>query len=157
MKKFKLNISLILITGILILGMTSCDKKPDCCTIIDVDVQILYKNQSGENLINSHPDFEETNIKIYYKDGNDYKYAYNGNLDAPNMYRMDENTDGDLLLTIYPSYHYVDNQSTTLIELNPTVVDTLICEFELDSNREVLKKAWLNGMELNGRFIEVQK
>ena len=139
------------------LGIVSCDKKADCCTIIDVDVQILYKNESGENLINSNTDYEESNIKVYYKNGNDFEYIFNGNLDSPNMHRIDEDGSGNLILTVYPSNYYEGNQSTTLVELNPNVVDTLICEFELESNREICKRAWLNGLELNNRFIEIEK
>lgn len=153
----KSNVISILTLIALMLGTISCDKKPDCCTIIDVDVQILYKNDSGENLINSSTDYEESNIKVYYKNGNDFEYAYNGNLDSPNMHRLDEDGSGNLRLTVYPSNYYEGNQSTTLVELNPNVVDTLICEFELESNREVCKRAWLNGLELNNRFIEIEK
>ncbi|MFK7978948.1 MAG: hypothetical protein AB8G86_03110 [Saprospiraceae bacterium] len=157
MKRVKLNVTLILIFGILILGISSCDNKTDCCTIIDVDVQILYKNQLGENLINSDANFSESNIKVYYKNGNEFEYIYDGNLDSPNMYRMDEDANQNLILTIFPSNYYVGDQSTTLIELNPNVVDTLVCEFELDNNREICKRAWLNGVEFDNRFIEIEK
>jgi hypothetical protein len=58
-------------------GIFGCDTKTDCCTIIDVDVQIHYKNGFGNNLINSNPEFEESNIKVYYKDGDVYKYIVN--------------------------------------------------------------------------------
>lgn len=54
---------------------------------------------------------------------------------------------------IKPKLNPDHNQSTTLIELNPNIVDTLIGEFELESNREVCKRAWLNGLELTDRFI----
>lgn len=145
----------ILLTGILVL--VSCDKEIDCCTIIDTSVQILYKNESGENLINSNADFEESNIKVYYKNGSEFEYMYNGNLDAPNMHRIDEDENGNLILTVYPSYFYDGNHSTTLIELNQNVIDTLECEFELGSNKEICTKAWLNGVEMEGRFIEVER
>lgn len=52
---------------------------------------------------------------------------------------------------------YEGNQSTTLIALNPETVDTLVCEFGLGSNREICKKAWLNGVEMNNRYLEVKK
>ena len=149
--------NLTLILGILLLGIISCEKKTNCCTIIDTNVQILYKNELGENLINSNSDFEESNIKVYYKNGNEFEYIYRGNLDSPNMYRIDEDENGNSILTIYPSNYYEGNQSTTLVELNQNVVDTLVCEFELDDNREICKGAWLNGIEMNNRFLEVQK
>lgn len=147
----------IFILGILGLVIYGCNTQTDCCTVIDVDVQILYKNQVGENLINSNDDFNESNIKIYYKKGDEFDYAYYGNLDSPNMHRIDEDGSGNLVLTVYPSNYYEGNQSTTLIELNPNVVDTLLCEFELESNREICTRAWLNGVEMDDRFIEIEK
>ena len=155
-KKLSKSISILLL-GILIIGNVGCDKQTDCCTIIDVDVQILYKNELGQNLINSTSGFEESNIKVYYKNGNEFEYVYNGNLDSPNMHRIDEDEKGNLIMTIFPSNYYKGNQSTTLIELNQNEVDTLICEFELGSNREICKKAWLNGIEMVNRFIEIKK
>lgn len=155
-KKLLKSIS-TLVLGMLIVGNVGCDKKTDCCTIIDVDVQILYKNESGQNLINSNDDFKESNIKVYYKNGNEFEYIYNGNLDSPNMHRIHEDENGNLILTVFPSNYYEGNQSTTLVELNQNEIDTLVCEFELGDNREICKKAWLNGIEMVNRFIEIKK
>jgi len=157
MKKYISNLTLILISGILVFGIFSCEKKTNCCTTIDTHVQILYKNQLGESLINSTSDFEESKIKVYYKNGNEFEYVYNGNLDAPNMHKVDEDENGNLILKVFLSNFYEGNESTTLVELNPNTVDTLEAEFELDDNREICKRAWLNGQEMNDRFIEVEK
>jgi len=155
-KRLKIVI-VFLLNGILFIGMSSCEKKDDCCPIVDVDVQIYYKNESGDNLINSVYEYQESNIKIYYKNGDAFEYVYNANLDYPNMHHVDTNGNGNLLLTVYPSNYYEGNQSTTLIELNSNVRDTLVCEFELDSNREICKRAWLNGVEMSNRYIEIEK
>ena len=137
--------------------MISCFNKEECCTIIDVDVQIHYQKESGENLIDSSDEFKQSNIKIYYKNGDEFEYFINGNLDYPNMHYLYEDADLKKILTVFPSNYYEGNQSTTLIELNETHIDTLLCEFELDSNREICKRAWLNGVEMVGRYIEVKK
>lgn len=149
--------ALIGVATFLAIVIVSCDKKTDCCTIIDTEVHILYKNNLGENLINSSANFDESNIKVYYKNGSGFKYVYNGNLDAPNMHSIEEDEKGNLILTVYPSNYYEGNQSTTLVELNENVVDTLVCEFELGSNKEICKKSWLNGIEMDNRFIEIVK
>lgn len=141
----------------LVFGIISCDKKNGCCTIIDTKVQILYKNKFGENLINSDTNFNESNIKVYYKNGREFEYINNGNLDSPNMHRIDKDENGNLILSVYPSNYYEGNQSTTLVELNQNVVDTLVCEFELESDSEICKKAWLNGIEMENRFIAIEK
>lgn len=153
-KLFK--VAYILVTGLLKAGI-GCDNKTDCCTIIDTDVHVLYKNEQGENLINSNTDFEESNIKVYYKIGNEYEYIYRGNLDSPNMHRLDEDKNGNLILTVYPSNYYEGNRSTTLIELNKHVTDTLVCAFDLGSNKEICVQAWLNGIDMENRFIEIKK
>ena len=148
----------ILLFGIWLIGFSSCARNSDnCCAIIDVDVQIHYQTQSGENLLNSSDEYDESKIKIYYKNGEDFEYIFKGNLDYPNMHYVHEDGNGSLILTIFPSNYYEGNQSTTLIELNENVTDTLVCEFELDSNREICKQAWFNGIEVNNRFIEVKK
>ena len=155
-KPFK-NLTTLIILGIAIFVGMSCEDESNCCTIIDVDVSIHYGNEAGENLINSNADYNVSNIKVYYKNGNDFEYVYDGNLDAPNMHSLYEDSEGNLILKVFLSYYYEGNQSTTLVELNPGIVDTLVGEFELDSNREICKKAWLNGVEMENRFIEVIK
>lgn len=157
MKKTQVKTLALLMVGIIMIGMSGCGGNEDCCTIIDVDVRIHYQTQAGDNLINSVDDFKESNIKVYYMKGEEFEYVNSGNLDFPNMHRIDEDGNGNLILTVFPSNYYEDNQSTTLIELNPNVVDTLVGEFELGSNKEILKRAWLNGVEMTNRFIEVMK
>ena len=56
----------LLILGLLIFG---CEKKNNCCVIIDTAVQIFYKTPSGDNLINSTADFQASNIKYTTKMG----------------------------------------------------------------------------------------
>ena len=157
MKKRMIISVAIVLNGILIIGVSSCGEKTDCCTIIDVDVQIHYQTQSGENLINSDDDFNESNIKIYYKNEDEFEYIFKGNLDYPNMHYVNEDENGNLILTVFPSNYYEGNLSTTLIEQNPNMVDTLVCEFELGSNREICKRAWINSIEMNNRYIEIKK
>jgi len=124
----------LLFSGMLILGIISCKDDSDCCTIIDTDVAIFYKNELGENLINSTIDFQESKIKVYYKNGNEYEYIYDGNLDSPNMHKVYENGEGNSILTVFPSNYY-----------------------ELDNNSQICTGAWLNGVEMNNRFLEVEK
>ena len=146
-----------LLLTLVILGVLGCKNDSDCCAVVDVDVQILYKNERGENLINSSADFAESNIRIYYKNGDDYEYAYNANLDSPNMFLIYANENMDSILTVFPSDYYTGNFSTTLIELNDNVVDTLLCAFDLGDNNRICRRAWLNGEEMENRFIEIVK
>ena len=151
------NITSALIFGMLLLSITACKKTNDCCVNIDTDVQILYKNQIGENLLNSTAEFNESNIKIYYKNGDEFQYMVNGSLSSPRMFKIYPDEEDNLILTIFTSNFYDGNKSTTLIELNRNVVDTLVCEYDLASNREVVTNAWLNGVQMDNKFIEIQK
>jgi hypothetical protein len=148
---------LFIIVSALILILSDCTKKEDCCELIDNDADIHYVNKEGKNLINSSDDFAESNIKVYYKNGNNFEYIYRSNLDAPNMYRLYQDKNGNEILTVYASDFYEGNTSTTLIELNPYTKDTLVCEFDLSSGNTICKKAWLNGVEMQDRFITLVK
>lgn len=147
----------ILLLGLFILSFISCDNHENCCTIVDVDVSFHYIDKTGNNLINSNSEFDASKIKIYYKNKEKFEYINRGNLDNSKMYSLHEDETKNLILTVFPSDYYEGKQSTTLIELNPNVVDTLLCEFDLQSNRTVCKRAWLNGQEMQNRYIEVQK
>ena len=155
MKKFLGSGKSIILTGIILLGILSCDSSDNCCTLIDVDVRIHYQTPASENLINSSDDFDASKIRIYYKEDDEYDYVFYGNYTYPNMHYVYEDENEDLILTVFASNRYQGNFSTTLIELNPNVVDTLLCEFELDSNREICKNVWLNGEEMGSRYFEV--
>lgn len=157
MQKSPLKLITIMFTIILIFSFLGCEKQSNCCTTIERHVRILYQNELGENLINSTSEFNSSDIRVYYKNGNDYEYIFNANLDAPNMHKVDEDENGNLILTVFLSNFYEGTQSTTLVELNPMVIDTIVGEFELNTNLEICKTAWLNGIEMNDRFLIVEK
>lgn len=147
----------ITLTTLFLIGAWSCSNDDDCCVIIDVGIQIHYQTQSGENLLGSSEEYDANNIRVYYKNGEEFEYIFNGNLDYPNMHYVYEDELQNSILTVFASNYYEGNLSTTLIELNENTKDTLVCEFELDSNREICTRAWLNGVEMTNRFIAVKK
>ncbi len=139
------------------LFFVKCGDNLDCCTIIDTQVRIHYVNPNGDNLFHTDGNFSEDQLKIYYKEGEEYKYVYNANLDAPNMHTFDTDGNGRLILTVFPSEIFEGNQSTTLIELNDDITDTLICAFDLSNDNVIWQKGWLNGKEIENRFMTVTK
>lgn len=141
---------------LLLLIIVCCNKKSDCCTLIDVDLRIFYQDSSGHSLINSNPFFQASNIQIYFKNEDQFEYAFDSNLDYPNHFYV-ETIQSKEILRLFPSNYYKENRSTTLIALNKTIVDTLVCEFDLNNNDTILKQAWLNGIEIKNRYIEVKK
>lgn len=141
---------------LLLLIIFCCNKKSDCCTFIDVDLRIFYQDSSGHSLINSNPFFQASNIQIYFKNGDQFEYAFDSNLDYPNHFYV-ETIQSKEILRLFPSNFYKENRSTTLIALNKAIVDTLVCEFDFNNNNTILKQAWLNGIEIKNRYIEVKK
>ncbi|MFZ1703955.1 MAG: hypothetical protein WAT79_06385 [Saprospiraceae bacterium] len=60
-------------------------------------------------------------------------------------------------MIVSPSHFFDSIQSTTLIELNPNVIDTLVCEFDLIDINKYISKAWLNGKPINHGYEVVVK
>ncbi|MBL0237453.1 MAG: hypothetical protein IPQ02_12790 [Saprospiraceae bacterium] len=75
---------------LLLLVIVCCNKKSDCCTFIDVDLRIFYQDSSGHSLINSNPSFQASNIQIYFKNGDQFEYAFDSNLDYPNHFYVEK-------------------------------------------------------------------
>src|SRR5690554_1906404 len=96
-----------LLTVIILLGgVSSCIKTGDCCQVIETTVHLSYKNEKGENLINSKEEFNESNIKIYYKIENSYEEIYHGNLIHPRMFNTEMDQDSNLIMSIHTSNYY---------------------------------------------------
>lgn len=134
----------------LMVNLSACELKDcceNCCTDIDTSVDIHYQTQTGENLINSSNEFDESNIKVYYKNGDNYDFMRNESLDASGFYKLDTFDTGEISMRILTSNIYEQNKSTTLIELNENVVDTLVGEYKLTGNSEVIQRVWINGIE----------
>ncbi len=149
----------LLISG-LVFFLSACEKggdQPICCTNIDTKIVIHYTDASGEDLINSSEQYAEDKIKVYYKKDGVFEYAFQGNLDFPNMYFVDEDLNGDLQFHLFPSNEYDGNFSETLIEFNGVESDTIRAEFQLDGNNEICTRVWYNGVEMDGQEFEIVK
>lgn len=57
----------------------------DCCTVISLDVTLLVRNQSGQNLLDaSNPGhYVEEDIRIYYMKHGQKEEVYDENMDVP--------------------------------------------------------------------------
>lgn len=132
------------------------EKKKECCTTIETNIDIRFVDASGQDLFGSSPQYDEKDVRIYYKTGDEFEYVFEGNLDYPNMHFF-YNAGSKRVLRVFPSNHYKDSFSETLIELNENTRDTMKCEFDLGSNYEVCKKVWYNGREMEGRYFEIVK
>lgn len=142
---------------VLALVLFSCDKEEpvNCCVNIDTQLMVHYMNALGENLIDSDDQYDRSQIKIYFKDGDDYRYAYNNLLDLANYHKVLD-VDDQLVIQLFPSDIYEGNYSTTLIEINENLVDTLVTEFEFVNGVQA-KRVWVNGEEASSRNIALSR
>lgn len=146
------NLLLILLFA---LTLFSCQKEKPCCVTKDTVIVISYYDSNGNSLFNNNS-FDPNQIKLYYKNGNDYQYQYHHNLDFPKMYEViDQN--GIPGIKLFPSEYFSNNKSTTLIELNSEVIDTIIGEFNLENGNVILNKVFYNGEEKIYRSFSVVK
>lgn len=150
-------ISMLLCSIFIIWFLSACTDPGECCPNIDTAVRIHYQDSTGKNLINSRSEFAESNIKLNYKNKSTFEYPYTYSLKKDKDYCFCKDDMDRLILNIFPLDYYNQNHATTLIELNPNVIDTLVCTFEHTTSGHLLTKAWLNGVEMEDRFLVVRK
>jgi hypothetical protein len=142
---------------LLLFGVLSSCKK-DCCTTIDTTIFLGYQDSTGQDLFLADTTFLVNDINIYYKQGNDYVYQnLSSNLDYPKGYAINYTSEGKTYLRVFLSNYYIANQSVTLIELKPNVVDTIIGEFTLIEQSEILNHFWYNGELATNKSMVVTK
>ncbi|WP_136468073.1 hypothetical protein [Flagellimonas onchidii] len=128
---------------------TNCSEN-DCCTVIDLQVNLKYFNQEGEDLLN--PDttnhFSENRIKVYYLVNGEKKEIIRGNLDNPRMFSLSEpHSERDYFILSLSLNDLSDEKiKTTYLELNENDTDTITHTLTQSSgNNKVIDKVWYNG------------
>jgi hypothetical protein len=152
MKIFKL-----LLATATVLSWISCNSNEICCTIVDVDISIHYLNENGQSLFDGNLPYNADDINLYYKKGKEFQKVFNPNYDHPKNCFTYQNEKMETIIRVFPSDVYEGNFSTTLIAFTESIVDTMICEFELGPSREVCKNVWYNGVKMKNREFDIVK
>lgn len=141
--------SVILITiSLLLLIAGGCKKEKDNSdVIIDAGVSVLYKDNLGNNLLDSTTPnhYSYANMHIFYLENGVKEEYYNGKMDVPKGLRIIKNATGQYVLAFGFCGPGVNDTVTNFLQLSDTDIDTLVGVFDTYSNGVVLKKAWYNG------------
>ena len=151
----------VLFLTLLMALFVTCKKDQLCDCVpppVDARIDILYKDQSGQSLINSTPEFSDSNIIIFYKKNGFFENAYDAHMSDPEKYSIRKNEKGEIVVSITPSYYYFDgNFSETMVELNPETRDIIRCEFMLSDNGRTCKNVWFNDQKMDSTAFEIIK
>ena len=116
----------------------SC-KSEKCCVVISTGVQLSIANKDGSDLLNpaSNGSINSENLDIYYLTNGNLEKQFKGNLDYPEMFKIDKFPQYDeAVMTVFLNSN-TDSQgvSTTILKYNSYPSDTISAEiFKNDGN-----------------------
>lgn len=139
----------------LFLLLSSCGKDHPsiCCMNVQGTLSIVYKNAQGQNLLDeSTPGYYSTeDMKLFHIIAGQKKVVYNFNLDTPKgmsvikegITRLNVgfslNKEGDI---IHKDKKVTRGESTSIIQLNESVIDTVKIQWESKPGSLMITKAW---------------
>jgi hypothetical protein len=126
----------------------ACQQKENCCTTIDVGVDIFLENTAGQNLLlNTTPNaINPAEIRLIYLLGDKEQVFYAGNLDCPTNVCFVDDT-GFERVSIFPNDTEAEPYPVTLIKWTASDTDTMRCHFIRKNNNSfvVCDSVWMNG------------
>ncbi len=139
MKLIKLYLPIIVFTILAV----RCGSENDCCTLIDVQVKIDYRDTELNSQLEKDDLLDPDQIKLYHMIDGDWEYYYQGNLDNASGVEVIE---GDpRVLSIMPSLTVSDGYSETKIQFSEDDFDVLKTGIRISGNSTVVTKVWYNG------------
>jgi hypothetical protein len=139
----------------LLLLLTACgkDNPSTCCMNVQGTLNIVYKNAQGQNLLDETTPghYSTEDMKLFHIIAGQKKMVYNYNLDAPKgMSVIKEgiarlhvgfnlNDEGDI---IHKDKKVTIGESTSIIQLNESVIDTVKVQWESKPGSLMITKAW---------------
>ena len=141
--------------SIMLLCLFSCERSNNCCTIIDVDVNLTVQNQQGQNLLASPVLFTKSNIETYHVINGQTQLFNQPNLDADKGFLMIDGAKGKEI-RVFPYFNKTEKFSRTLIKFGNTKIYTIDCEFNFSGPSVLLQKVWFNGVLKSPSFVIVK-
>ena len=122
----------------------SCNKNEECCTIIDVGITLKYIDADGENILDTIDGINSSEIRLYYKNKDEWNYYYDANMDVSKGFFI-FTMEGEKYMKLFPSDRYYDEiYSETKISYSENDFDILKCEFYFNNSNIFCTKIWLN-------------
>lgn len=130
---------LLLITG-------GCKKNNKPETIVAVDIAIVYKDNLGDNLLDSATPnhYSYANMSVFYLENGVKEEYYNGKMDDPKGLKIAKDSTGAYFLGVLLNSFRAEND-TTLLQLSNTDMDTIVGTIDKSNGDIILKKVWYNG------------
>lgn len=144
---------------VLLLLIASCKKSVDCCTNIDVGVDISYIDSTGMDLLDTTNAFSIPldSMKLFYWENDTWVEVYDNQMDAPRNILFISESD-PMRIRVFTStkdenYDFETNgvkqgKSICLLRLNHLDSDTIETEWQSSHNGFVNTKIWYNGIEV---------
>ena len=156
----------VMMVFIMALGVmfASCQKE-EGEVIVDTDLELMFKDAKGNDLLNANTPnaFSHDKIDLYYLINGEKERAFEGHLDHPKKFFVYQ-AGNQHIMRLFPSLHEKDTQTQTFIKLNETDTDTITCTIRKwgKNNQSVaVTKVWYNNKLVwdgtGGRYIEVVK
>ena len=142
------NLTLIILTSILIISCNSDDDNEDNFYALETGIDFLVSNQNGDDLLNPNTfnAYSSENIKIFYLKDGVVEEIYNSNLDLPRNFKIVAPEDSGIekyYMSIFLN-NFVSDNAITYVEWNETDTDTIRANFNNGDNYSILSKAWYN-------------
>ncbi len=134
---------LIALMAIISMSLSNCKKDPSKGADVSTLMDIAFKSSGGSDLLNpSTPNyFSPSSIHVYVVVKGIKKEVYNPMMDYPQnflIYKVDS-------LNLYRIRVFFETD-TTLLQLNSSITDTLVCTFDRSNGNWRIRKFWYNGV-----------
>ncbi|MBE0649268.1 MAG: hypothetical protein IH595_00355 [Bacteroidales bacterium] len=138
---------IVLVISVLLLIIGSCKKvnKPE--PIVAVGINVAYKDNLGNNLLDSATPnhYSIANMHVFYLENGVKEEYYNGKMDNPKGLKIFQDSTGEYVLGIGLNSFRAEND-TTLLQLSNTDIDTIVGTIDKSNGDIILKKVWYNGI-----------
>ncbi len=131
---------------IIILFLVNCKSDNENQSVdIDTGLSISIVNNEGIDLLNPNDSssIKEKNIKLFYLINGEKEEFFDADLDSPKGFGIYKDVDS-YKIDIMPYIGNSNQITTTFIELEKGVLDTIKCKIEKTENRVLCSKVWFN-------------
>jgi len=143
--------------------LTACsDKNENCCTNIDIGINIKYLNENNENLLELEDGIREEDLTVFHLIDGEWVAYFEANLDSPQGIKVIDRADGKYLRLFPSTTTDAQNLSQTKIVFSTTDSDVIKTEIDSNGSNTTLTKIWYNetlewDTNQSERIIEIVK
>jgi len=144
---------LILLTGIFLTVLTSCEKNNDT-EILHSNINIIYTDSLGNDLLgtNTKNYISESDVAVYYFINGNTEQVYNSEMAPGIIYKVDTTNNKEThFLRLMCNTHFVNNTTITYMKIKEDM-DTIKCQYRIFDNGYDIEKVWYNNVEQTTKY-----